>query len=87
MCSFALRNPADGYLIVSQENGGCDASRSFGYYIRAWPALPITTHRQDRLLQADEIILVITEEAMQMILPETILSDAAHLSVTSQQHH
>ena len=43
MCSFALRNPADGYLVVSQENGGCDASRGFRYYIRAWPALPITT--------------------------------------------
>ena len=42
MCSFPLRNPADGYLIVSQENGGCDASCGFGYYIRAWPALPIT---------------------------------------------
>ena len=24
MCSFALRNPADGYL-AGQENGGCDA--------------------------------------------------------------
>ena len=27
MCSFALRNPADGYLVVSQEIGGC-ASRA-----------------------------------------------------------
>jgi hypothetical protein len=27
MCSFALRNPADGYLVASQEIGGC-ASRA-----------------------------------------------------------
>ena len=42
MCPFALRHPADGYLVRSQENGGCDAGCGFGHYIWAWPALPIT---------------------------------------------
>jgi hypothetical protein len=47
--------------------------------------LEIGTLHADKIeyLQADAIILAITEEAMQMIVPETILSDATHLSITS----
>jgi hypothetical protein len=40
---------------MSQENGGCDASRSFRYYIRAWLALPITTKELQWVINVDLI--------------------------------
>jgi hypothetical protein len=41
---------------VSQDIGGCDASHSFGYYIRAWPALPITNELDSEDLEDGDLM-------------------------------
>ena len=79
-CSFPLRNPADGYLVVSQEISGCDLRHSFRYYIQAWLALPITTCSISSLMsmpkrtagtRATSTTSAATAKAKSLLLPNT----------------